>query len=221
MVVSDDSILPDLLGNDKSNEYGGFFQFLTMCGLLSTTLTMGLALVFDLIGGPKALLWTKDLSMAISLPAEVMITLLYWSLLAINKELLMQPRQIVDPANPGLVVREEPIAVPFSIDASLHAFPGIFLLVDFLLLSRQFPESISMVAVSAAVTVSYTLWAEQCAKMNGHYPYPLLDIMTWPQRTTFYAAAGISACFVGLALTRLQMKMHGPLSAKKNNEKRN
>lgn len=82
--------------------------------------------------------------------------MLYWSIVAINKDLLMQPKKVMDPANPGQVLREEPVAVPFPIDASMHAFPGVFLLVDFFVFSRRFPRSISMVAVAALVTISYS-----------------------------------------------------------------
>ena len=94
--------------------------------------------------------------MAASLPTETLITVLYWTIVTINKDLMMQPKKIMDPTNPGQVLREEKIAIPFSIDASLHAFPGVFLLVDFFLFSRRFPKSIPVVAVAAAVTVAYT-----------------------------------------------------------------
>lgn len=111
--------------------------------------------------------------MAASLPTETLITLLYWSILAIDKNLLMQPKKVMDPSNPGQVLREEPVAVPFSVDASMHAFPGVFLLVDFFVFSRRFPRSIPMVAVAAVVTVSYayvspaiqSLWTESSVLM--------------------------------------------------------
>ena len=94
--------------------------------------------------------------MAASLPTETLITVLYWSIVAINKDLLMQPKRIMDPANPGQVLREESVAVPFRIDASLHAFPGVSLLVDFFFFSRRFPKSIPIVAVASVVTVGYS-----------------------------------------------------------------
>ena len=93
--------------------------------------------------------------MAASLPTETMITAMYWSILAVNKDLLMQPKKVMDPANPGQVLREETIAVPFSIDLSLHAFPGVFLLVDFFFFSRRLPKSIPVVGVASVVAVGY------------------------------------------------------------------
>ena len=104
----------------------------------------------------SALRWLKDLVMAASLPTETIITALYWTIVTINKDLMMQPKKIMDPANPGQVLREESVAVPFHIDASLHAFPGVFLLVDFIVFSRRLPRSIPIVAVAAAVTASYS-----------------------------------------------------------------
>ncbi|CBQ69300.1 conserved hypothetical protein [Sporisorium reilianum SRZ2] len=202
-------VLPDLMGVDMGNDYGGFMQFLTMCGLTATTVAMSLAFLLDVFQRPKALLWLKDLVTAAALPAETLITVLYWSIAAINKDLLMQPKKVMDPANPGQVLREEPISVPFAIDASMHAFPGVFLLVDFFIFSRRFPKNISMVAVAAAVTVSYSLWAERCAGKNGHYPYPLLDILSTPQRVALYSGAGAAACLTGFVVTRLQAKVKG------------
>ncbi|GAC96087.1 hypothetical protein PHSY_003666 [Pseudozyma hubeiensis SY62] len=149
-------VLPEILGVDMNNEYGGALQFLTMCGLSVTTAAMSLALLLDITQGPEVLRWMKDLFMAASLPMETLITLLYWSIVAINKDLLMQPRKIMDPANPGQVLREESVSVPFSIDASMHAFPGVFLLVDFFAFSRPLPKSIPIVAVAGSVTVGYT-----------------------------------------------------------------
>ena len=58
--------------------------------------------------------------------------------------------------------------------------------------------------------------------MNGHYPYPLLEIMNTPQRTAFYCAAGTVAGIVGLAITRLQARLdnhvrgHGPSKVDKS-----
>ncbi|CCF51077.1 hypothetical protein NDA11_001675 [Ustilago hordei] len=202
-------VLPDLLGVSMGNEYGGFMQFLTMCGLVGTATTMGLALILDLVGGPEALCWLKDVLMAVSLPAETLITVMYWSIVAINKDLLMQPRKIMDPANPGQVLREDKIAVPFSIDASLHAFPGVFLLIDFFVFSRRLPKSIPIPVMAAVATFAYSQWAEKCAKMNGHFPYPLLDIMNRPQRFGFYAVCGVAAAIMGVLLTRLQANVKG------------
>ncbi|TKY88804.1 hypothetical protein EX895_002435 [Sporisorium graminicola] len=206
-------VLHELLGVPMFDEYGGFMQFLTMCGLTATTAAMSLAFLINVIQVPEALFWLKDFVTAAALPAETLITVLYWSIVAINKDLVMQPKKVMDPANPGQVLREEPIAIPFSIDASMHAFPGVFLLVDFFIFSRRFPKSISMVAVAAGVTITYSLWAERCAEKNGHYPYPLLDILSTPQRIALYGGAGTAACLVGYVLPRLQAKVQGTLSA--------
>lgn len=101
------------------------------------------------------LFWLKDLSMAASLPTEAVITLLFWSIMAINKDLLMQPKKVMDPSNPGQVLREESVTVPFRIDACMHAFPGVFLLVDFLVFSRRLPESLPLPGIAAAITIAY------------------------------------------------------------------
>lgn len=200
-------VLSDLMGVDMTDEYGGFFQFLTMCGLTATTSTISLALILDLVHGPEALRWLKDLLMAVSLPTETIITALYWSLMTINKDLLMQTKKVTDPTNPDQVLREESVAVPFWIDASMHGFPSLFLLVDLLVFSRRFPDSIPVVVVTTAVTAAYGLWAGKCASMNGHYPYPLLDILSAPQRVALYVGAGALASLAGVAVIRLQARV--------------
>ncbi|CDS01574.1 hypothetical protein [Sporisorium scitamineum] len=201
-------VLPELMGVDMNNEYG------------ATTAAMSLAWLLDVFQAPEGLHWLKDLVTAAALPAETLITVLYWSIVAINKDLLMQPKKVMDPANPGQVLREEAVVIPFSIDASMHAFPGVFLLVDFFVFSRRFPRNISMAAVAAAVTVSYSLWAERCAEKNGHYPYPLLDILSTPQRIALYSGAGTAACLVGLVVLRLQAKVKGTSSKASANKTR-
>ncbi len=115
------------------------------------------------------------------------------------------------------------------------------MLVDFFMFSRRFPRSIPMVTVAAVVTVSYvyvftrsrapwtessiltsasssafahSLWAEKCAKMNGHYPYPLLDILSTVQRIALYVGSGVVACLVGSAVTKIQTGTKGQVSSR-------
>lgn len=94
--------------------------------------------------------------MAASLPTETLITVLYWSIITINKDLMMPPMKIMDPNNPDQVLRLEPVAIPLLIDASQHAFPGVFLLVDFWFFSRRLPRSIPIMAAAAAVAIGYS-----------------------------------------------------------------
>ena len=42
----------------------------------------------------------------------------------------------------------------------------------------------------------HSAWAEVCASKNGHYPYPLLDLLGTPARLALYVAC--SAVFVAV-----------------------
>lgn len=67
------------------------------------------------------------------------------------------------------------------------------------------------------------MWAEKCAKMNGHFPYPLLDMMTGVQRAAFYTVVGIASCGAGTVAVRLQAKLTKPTlqaRASTNNSKK-
>lgn len=190
-------LLTEITGERIDLQYGGHLQFLTICGLAGTLVTVSFALLLDLVRLPKPVLLIKDLLTAMTLPTELLISILYWSLFFYNKDLLMPPKRIMDPANPGQVLREESITIPFPVDASMHALPGVFLLVDFLFFSRQMSRSIRIAPLAVIVAASYAVWVEKCAQMNGHFPYPLLQMLNLPQRIALYAASGVVAALVG------------------------
>lgn len=50
-------------------------------------------------------------------------------------------------------------------------------------------------------------WAEVCAHFNGHYPYPLLDVLSPPARGALYI--GCAAVFV--AVLELVQRLHSRL----------
>lgn len=68
------------------------------------------------------------------------------------------------------------------------------------------------------------LWAEKCAKMNGHFPYPLLEIMNATQRFAFYGAVSVFVGVVGLLVTKLQARItdsaQGQAGSRSTNKKR-
>lgn len=167
------STIEAIIGVPIHKQYAGHFQFLTICGLSITTATMLLGLLTDLVP-ITPLFMLKQVLHAIALPTESAISALYWGLLTFNPSLLMPP---------GLTVR-----VPLAIDAALHAWPGVFLLVDYLLLSPPFPTHIHPATLAAATALAYAAWAEFVATKNGHFAYPLLDILSTPQRMLLYTS---------------------------------
>lgn len=93
-------------------------------------------------------------SVLCSSQVSTLISLLYWSLLTVNPDLLTPPRQIADPDNPGQILFES-VRLPLALDLALHALPATFLWLDFLLFSKPFPKSVRPALVSVAATVAY------------------------------------------------------------------
>jgi hypothetical protein len=86
--------------------------------------------------------------------------------------------------------------LPLGHDLSLHAAPGLTLLLDFFLFERKYSPAAARYAAplaSIAYCVGYSVWVEYCAKHNGactclstctgwlelmflySVPYPFLD----------------------------------------------
>ncbi|PWN25657.1 hypothetical protein BDZ90DRAFT_208682, partial [Jaminaea rosea] len=182
-----------LAGIDLSSQFGGHYQFLTNLSLAFTFATLLASLAHTLSPSVRPLRVVKRLLATFTLPAELMVSLLYWTVLAINPSLLIPEREVADPLNPGQFVME-PVRLPWVVDLTMHAFPAIFLVVDFLFFSPPLPLSVrrlttSWPTYSAGLAVfAYWGWESLCASKNGHYPYPLLGLMSTTQRALFHVA---------------------------------
>jgi hypothetical protein len=98
--------------------HGGSFQFLTVIGLSLALATFVIGLVADLTLDDR-LFELKNVLSVCSAPLEVLVSVLYWGLCAIDKSLVFPPDQ----------------QLPFFPDVGFHAMPAIMLTLDLLLLS--------------------------------------------------------------------------------------
>lgn len=131
--------------------YGWHWQYLTILGLTVAYLTFIFGLLADITLSPKLFLVKNTLSLC-SAPLEVLISVLYWGISAIDKELLV-PKEI----------QIAPLA-----DIGFHAMPSILLVIDLLFLSPPWAiHSFAAMALSSAIAVGYWAWVEQCFKHNG------------------------------------------------------
>lgn len=76
--------------NPVHDGFGGDFQFLTIIGLGLATLTSALALLADVTLSSK-LFTAKNVLAVCAAPLEVLISILYWGLCAIDKSLVVPP----------------------------------------------------------------------------------------------------------------------------------
>ncbi|KAI5862730.1 FAR-17a/AIG1-like protein [Durotheca rogersii] len=154
-----------------SASFGGHYQFLTIIGLSLALCTFSVGALADATLSPR-LFQLKNILSVCSAPLEVLISILYWGIYAIDKSLLFPPEVQLD----------------FLPDFGFHAAPALFLAVDLLLLSppwtiRGYPA----LALSEVLAFSYWLWVEYCFSRNGWYPYPIFGILSTWQRALLFA----------------------------------
>lgn len=134
-----------------NESYGWHAQYLTIIGLTIATGTFICGLLADITLSPTLFLIKNALSLC-SAPLEVMISVLYWGICAIDRKLLVPPEIYISP----------------WADVGFHAMPAILLTVDLLFFSPPWTiHTLPAMGLSSVLAVSYWAWVEQCYKMNG------------------------------------------------------
>ncbi len=134
-----------------SEAFGGHYQFLTIIGLTLALCTFVVGLLADVTLSPR-LFYAKNLLSVCSTPLEVLISILYWGLCAIDKGLVMPPE----------------FQLAFLPDFGFHAAPGLFLTLDLLLFSPPWAiHGYSAIALSQTLAFLYWFWVEYCFSRNG------------------------------------------------------
>jgi hypothetical protein len=134
-----------------NTSYGWHWQYLTILGLTVAHLTFIFGLLADITSSPTLFLIKNSLSLC-SAPLEVMISILYWGISAVDKTLLVPPE----------------IHIEASADIGFHAMPAILLVIDLLFLSPPWTiHALPAMGLSSVLAVSYWAWVEHCYKHNG------------------------------------------------------
>lgn len=173
--------------------FGSDFQFLTIIGLALSTGTFVSALLADLTLKPQ-LFAVKNVLSVCSAPLEVLISVLYWSIRAVDKSLLMPPE----------------ISLPFLPDFGFHAMPAIMLALDLMLLSPPWTvQAYSAMALSTTLAFLYWGWVEYCFSKNGWYPYPIFDLLSTWQRVLLFSVSALLMTGSTMVLKWLYGKING------------
>ncbi|KAI9852570.1 MAG: hypothetical protein M1824_001859 [Vezdaea acicularis] len=160
-------------------------QYLTIIGLSLATLTFAFGLLADITLSPQLFLVKNALSVC-SAPLEVLISVLYWGISAVDKKLVVPEWVELDP----------------TADIGFHAMPALLLTIDLLFFSPPWTISaLPAMGISGALAMAYWAWIEQCFKHNGWYPYPLFEQLTPPFRAALF---GVSAITMTLSTATLQ-----------------
>lgn len=134
-----------------NDSYGWHWQYLTIIGLTIAMATFIVGLLADLTLSPQLFLIKNTLSLC-SAPLEVLISILYWGISAIDKSLVVPPEIHIAP----------------WADVGFHAMPSILLTIDLLFLSPPWTiTAVPAMGLSSLLAVSYWGWVEQCYKHNG------------------------------------------------------
>ncbi|KAI0526066.1 FAR-17a/AIG1-like protein [Xylaria bambusicola] len=177
--------------------FGGHFQFLTIIGLSLALFTFVVGLAADLTLSP-ALFQAKNLFAVCSAPLEVLITILFWGLCAIDKSLVFPPES-------------ELTLIP---NLGFHAAPGLFLALDLLLLSPPWTiDGFVAVALSQTIAFLYWFWVEYCYRQNGWYPYPIFALLNTWQRAALFTFSAFLMTGSTMLLKWLHGKVNGVLTA--------
>ncbi|TVY40705.1 UPF0641 membrane protein [Lachnellula subtilissima] len=183
-----------------NDSYGWHWQYLTILGLTVAYATFIFGLLADLTLSPKLFFIKNSLALC-SAPLEVLISVLYWGICAIDKTLVIPPEIYIDP----------------YADVGFHAMPAILLTVDLLFLSPPWTiHAIPAMGLSSAIAVGYWAWVEHCFKHNGFYPYPLFAQLDTIQRTALFTTAALTMT----ASTMILRWLHGRVNGLQGAEKR-
>jgi hypothetical protein len=134
-----------------NDSYGWHWQFLTIIGLTIAMATFIFGLLADVTLSPVLFSIKNTLSLC-SAPLELVVSVLYWGISAVDKALVVPPDLHIDPVA----------------DVGFHAMPTILLAVDLLFLSPPYAIGLlPVMGLSSAFAVSYWAWVELCFKHNG------------------------------------------------------
>ncbi|KAL7422239.1 hypothetical protein Q5752_002885 [Cryptotrichosporon argae] len=190
-------------------EYGGFFQYLTILGLFSTILGMLFACLSDLL---PAVQWPRTIKrffLLFSLPVEITISSIYWPLVLFAPALMFPPapEHATTPEPSAVAAGDAPadllFRIPLWMDLSMHALPALALVFDFFIFERRFRppySTLGAVALAGTFGTAYALWIEHAAVVNGKFPYPFLTLMQPAERVVMYVSSTAFATAVFWAL---------------------
>ncbi|KAK9463010.1 FAR-17a/AIG1-like protein [Lipomyces oligophaga] len=173
-----------------NSSYGGHFQFLTIIGLTASYITVTFGFL-GLIVGSKTCLSIKNKIQQLTLPCEVLISLLYGGIYAYDRELLI-PKAVN-------------VFLPLHVDFALHGAPALFLLTDFFLYADKWPkQSLPTLILYSILGVAYWFWVHKAYSVNGYFPYPLFSVVDTKGRAMIFVVSIL--IMFGIYLTLRSMK---------------
>ncbi|PVH97778.1 hypothetical protein DM02DRAFT_616247 [Periconia macrospinosa] len=186
--------------NIINESFGWHLQYLTILGISISTACFGFGLLAD-ITNSQTVFVVKNYLALVAAPIEIVISILYWGLRAIDETLVIPP----DLPKP-----------PILADFGFHLFPAVVLTIDNLFLSPPWPTqpinpraSLVSLLMSTVIAFLYWFWIELCYSRNGFYPYPIFALLSTPQRIVLFAGSGVIMWVIGVVLRGAYRSLNG------------
>jgi len=187
------SWLPNIT-NPLHNGFGGSYQFLTIIALTISTITFGVGLLAD-VSLSERLSALKSMLSVCATPLEVLVSILYWSIRAVDKRFVVPPGH----------------ELPIIPDIGLHAMPAIMLTLDLILLNPPWSiKAYGAMKLDLVLVFLYWGWIEYCFSLNGWYPYPLLALLSAWQKLLICIISAALMTGSTMVLKRIYGRVNGP-----------
>lgn len=180
--------------NPINDSYGWHLQYLTIIGLAVSTLSFTFGLLSDLTLS-LSVFTLKNVLGIVAAPLSLLVSLLYWTLRAIDPKLVIPEWS----PNPRVIA-----------DLGFHLFPTILLMVDQVFFSPPWEiKMLSSFTLSASIAGAYWLWIEKCFQQNGFYPYPLFQDAGFEGRVGLFSGAAVVMVVNTWGLKQLYTMVNG------------
>ena len=163
------------------NMYGGRFKYLTFLNLLVQLLYFNASAVVDLYAITRKrkneVFWflCDRFFACFAFPLGVTVALLFWGLF------------LADPHS--CRTKEEAELIPVWFNHYAHTFPAVSVLLELFLLKHEYPSrSVGLQAI-LGFSGLYTMWVLWIASVSDFWVYPILQGMSLPVMTCFFAVA--------------------------------
>ncbi|XP_068217199.1 androgen-dependent TFPI-regulating protein-like isoform X3 [Palaemon carinicauda] len=180
------------------NQYGGRLKYLTVLNSLLQCGFFGLCVANDLFGSEakvrneqSALQKYRDwLFTTLVFPMGLFVSLIFWSLYAIDRELIF-------PA-------ELDLWFPAWLNHVMHTLPAIGVLIEVFMVCHVYETGVKRFKPIVAAYFMYLTWICYIAYFGGIWVYPVFEVFDMTGRTIFFAAL----LFPNLFFVLLGQKIH-------------
>lgn len=154
-----------------------------------------IALVNDFVRSPNTITLRDYVLASLALPLALKTSLLYWSLRAIDRELVF-PKSL-------------DAFYPQWLDLMFHANISIFILVEAIFISNiKYPSRKSGIAGLMIFLLGYLIWLHVIKFNTGKWVYGILDSLDLSFRILFFLGSGlitIGLYFIGESINKCTM----------------